>query len=120
MPKWWATSCTTVMCTSSTTSSSVRHIRRVGPLRVARVLRMSLRDRLEATVVAVKVPVRVVVGEKDTLSEGGWQSSLGRPVGAPVVMDGLPHSSPHFAPEGFARLVTEWNAELRAAAEAAS
>ncbi len=91
---------------------------RVGPLRVARVLRMSLRDRLEATVAGVTVPVRVVVGEKDTLSEGGWQASLGRPAGPPTVMAGVPHSSMHFAPERFAQLVVEWNAELRAAAGA--
>ena len=30
MPKWWATSCTTVMVTCSTTSSSVRHMAQIG------------------------------------------------------------------------------------------
>ena len=30
MPKWWAISCTTVMCTSSITSSIVSQIASVG------------------------------------------------------------------------------------------
>jgi pimeloyl-ACP methyl ester carboxylesterase len=91
---------------------------RVGPLRVARVLRQSLRDRLEASVAGVTAPVLVVVGEKDTLSERSWQASLRRPVGAPVVMAGVPHSSMHYAPEEFAQLVVEWNAGLGTTAAA--
>ena len=30
MPKWWATSCTTVIRTCSTTSSSVAHTAQIG------------------------------------------------------------------------------------------
>ena len=81
---------------------------RVGPRGVARVLRQSLRDRLEDTVdrvAALGVPVRVVVGEHDTLSELPWLAGLSRPAGQPVVMAGLPHSAPHTAPDRFARLV---------------
>ncbi len=81
---------------------------RVGPRRVRRVLLQSLRDRLEDTldmVAALGVPVRVVVGEHDTLSELPWLSTLSRPAAPPVVMDGLPHSSPHASPDRFARLV---------------
>ena len=77
----------------------------VGPRRVARVLRQSQRDRLEDTVAMLDIPVRVVVGEHDPLSEFQWQRSLGRPAGPPVVMAGLPHSAPHAAPARFARLV---------------
>ena len=74
---------------------------RVGPRRVRRVLLQSLRDRLEGTldtVATLGVPVRVVVGEHDTLSELPWQSTLSRPAAPPVVMAGLPHSAPHAAP----------------------
>jgi pimeloyl-ACP methyl ester carboxylesterase len=78
---------------------------RVGPRRVRTVLRQSLADRLEDTVATLDVPVRVVVGEHDTLSELPWLSSLSRPAAPPVVMGGLPHSSPHTAPDLFARLV---------------
>jgi pimeloyl-ACP methyl ester carboxylesterase len=78
---------------------------RVGPRRVRRVLRQSLSDRLEDTVATVEVPVRVVVGEHDTLSDLRWLMSLSRPPAPPVVMAGLPHSAPHAAPERFARLV---------------
>ena len=83
---------------------------RVGPRRVARVLRQSLRDRLEDTVAAVPVPVQVVVGEHDTLSHEAWLASLTRPPAPPVVMPSLGHSAPHAAPKAFARLVAD---ELR-------
>jgi pimeloyl-ACP methyl ester carboxylesterase len=91
---------------------------RVGPRRVSRVLRMSLRDRVEDTVAEVTAPVLVVVGQHDPLSGQPWLSSLGRPAGPPVVMAGLPHSSPHAAPEEFAHLVAGWNSDLRAATAA--
>lgn len=78
---------------------------RVGPRRVGRVLRQSLQDRLEDTVATLDVPVRVVVGEHDTLCGPPWLAALSRPVGPPVVMHGLPHSAPHTAPDRFARLV---------------
>jgi pimeloyl-ACP methyl ester carboxylesterase len=78
---------------------------RVGPRRVRTVLQQSLADILEDTVATLDVPVRVVVGEHDTLSELPWLSSLSRPAAPPVVMAGLPHSSPHTAPDRFARLV---------------
>jgi pimeloyl-ACP methyl ester carboxylesterase len=77
----------------------------VGPLRVARVLRQSLADRLEDTVVSLDVPVRVVVGEWDPLSRPPWLTALSRPAGPPLVMGGLPHSAPHAAPDRFARLL---------------
>ena len=77
----------------------------VGPRRVARVLRQSQRDRLEDTVAKLDIPVQVVVGEHDPLSQLPWQHSLSRPAGPPVVMAGLPHSAPHAAPARFARLV---------------
>jgi pimeloyl-ACP methyl ester carboxylesterase len=80
---------------------------RVGPLRVARVLRQSLRDRLEDTVAMLPVPVWVVVGEHDTLSSQGWQASLTRPPAPAVVMPGLGHSAPHAAPKVFAQLMAE-------------
>jgi pimeloyl-ACP methyl ester carboxylesterase len=64
-----------------------------------------MRDRLEDTVATLDMPVRVVMGEHDTLSKLLWQTSLSRPVGPPVVMAGLPHSAPHTAPDRFARLV---------------
>jgi pimeloyl-ACP methyl ester carboxylesterase len=88
---------------------------RVGPRRVRRVLRQSLADRLEDTVTSVGVPVLVVVGEHDPLSEAAWQASLGRPPGPATVMTGLPHSAPHAAPERFARLVGAWDNALRGA-----
>ncbi len=78
---------------------------RVGPRRVRRVLHQSLADRLEDTVATLDVPVRVVVGEHDTLSEPPWLATLSRPAAPPVTMAGLPHSSPHTAPDRFARLV---------------
>jgi pimeloyl-ACP methyl ester carboxylesterase len=78
---------------------------RVGPRRVARVLRQSLDDRLEDTVAALDVPVSVVVGQHDPLSGAAWVAELGRPAVAATVMAGLPHSAPHAAPERFARLV---------------
>lgn len=98
---------------------------RVGPRRVSRVLRQSLRDRLEDTVATLAMPVRVVLGEHDTLSELLWQTSLSRPVGPPVVMAGLPHSAPHTAPDRFARLVAlgyrrSWSADSSAAGSSAS
>jgi hypothetical protein len=34
MPKWWATSCTTVMVTCSTTSSSVLHMAQMGSRKI--------------------------------------------------------------------------------------
>jgi pimeloyl-ACP methyl ester carboxylesterase len=78
---------------------------KVGPRRIARVLRQSLRDRLEDTVASLDVPVRIVMGEHDPLSQLPWQISLGRPPGPPVVMAGLAHSAPHTAPDRFARVV---------------
>ena len=63
-------------------------------------------NRLEETVASVTVPVRVVMGEHDTLSELPWQRSLSRPAAPPVVMGGLPHSAMHAAPDRFARLMT--------------
>jgi pimeloyl-ACP methyl ester carboxylesterase len=78
-----------------------------GALRVARVLRHSLADRLEDTVAGLGVPVRLVVGERDPLSRPPWLTSLSRPAGPPVVMGGLPHSAPHAAPDRFARLVRD-------------
>jgi pimeloyl-ACP methyl ester carboxylesterase len=77
----------------------------VGPRRIARVLRQSQRDRLEDTVARLEIPVRVVIGEHDPLSQLPWLHSLCRPAGPPVVMTGLPHSAPHAAPSRFARLV---------------
>ena len=80
---------------------------RVGPRRVALVLRQSLRDRLEETLAAVRVPVTVVVGEHDTLSHEPWQASLTRPPAPAVVMPGVGHSAPHASPEAFASLVAD-------------
>jgi pimeloyl-ACP methyl ester carboxylesterase len=82
----------------------------VGARRVARVLRQSQRDRLEDTLAMLDIPVRVVVGEHDPLSQRPWQHSLSRPAGPPVVMAGLPHSAPHAAPARFARLVAAGSA----------
>ena len=96
----------------------------VGPRRVARVLRQSQRDRLEDTVAVLDIPVRVLVGEHDPLSQLPWQHSLSRPDRPPVVMAGLPHSAPHAAPATFARLVAtgseRWNAGHAPAARQAS
>jgi pimeloyl-ACP methyl ester carboxylesterase len=83
---------------------------------VARVLRQSLGDRLERT---VTVPVTVVVGGRDPLSSSLWQKSLGRPMRAPTMMAGLPHSAPHSAPVAFARLVLALDEELRGGSGAA-
>ena len=83
----------------------------VGPRRVARVLRQSQRDRLEDTVAVLDIPVRVLVGEHDPLSQLPWQHSLSRPDRPPVVMAGLPHSAPHAAP---ARSPGWWRLALNA------
>lgn len=79
-----------------------------GPRRISRTLRMALADRLEATLdsLAPDLVVDVVVGEHDPLSTRVWTASLVRN-GRLVVLPGLPHSSPHADPTGFARVMTE-------------
>jgi len=81
---------------------------RLGLRQVRGVVRIGLRDRLETTVRRVRCPVLVAVGEHDTLSTRAWTRSLVDPRlvrSRHVVMTGLPHSSPHADPVGFARLV---------------
>lgn len=77
-----------------------------GPRRISRTIRMALADRLEVTLEAVApgLVVDAVVGEHDPLSTRAWTQSLVRG-GRHVVMPGLPHSSPHADPDGFARVV---------------
>jgi len=83
---------------------------RVGLRQVLAMARLGLLDRLEDTMRAVSVATVVVVGEHETLATRGWSRSL---VGTDVddrnhvVMPGLPHSSPHADPAGFARLMRE-------------
>lgn len=79
---------------------------RAGPRRVRRTVRLALADRLEETLRATEsVPVDVVVGEHDPLSTRAWTRGLVRAPGRHVVMPGLPHSSPHADPAGFADVV---------------
>ena len=83
---------------------------RVGLRQVLAMARLGLRDRLENTMQAVSVATVVVVGEHETLATRAWSRSLvgGDPDGRHhVVMPGLPHSSPHADPAGFARLMRE-------------
>ena len=88
---------------------------RLGLRQVRGIVRIGLRDRLEATLRRVRCPVLVVVGEHDTLSTRVWTRSLVDPdlvADRHVVMAGLPHSSPHADPAGFARLVVTLTSDL--------
>ena len=83
---------------------------RVGLRQVLAMARLGLQDRLEDTIRAVPVATVVVVGEHETLGTRAWTRSLvgGDPDGRHhIVMPGLPHSSPHADPPGFARLMRE-------------
>jgi pimeloyl-ACP methyl ester carboxylesterase len=78
---------------------------RVGPKRVWRNLRLSVDERLEETITQVRAPILVVVGQHDTLAGRRWAAALAAPEGDFLVMPGLPHSSPHADPAGFAQLL---------------
>jgi pimeloyl-ACP methyl ester carboxylesterase len=83
---------------------------RVGLRQVLAMARLGLSDRLEDTMRAVSVATVVAVGEHETLATRAWSRSLvgGDPDGRHhIVMPGLPHSSPHADPAGFARLVRD-------------
>lgn len=81
---------------------------RVGPRRVRRTLRLALADHLERTLEDLPPtgpPVDVAVGERDPLSTREWTASLVRGGGSHLVLPGLPHSSPHADPAGFAAVM---------------
>lgn len=81
---------------------------RVGLRQVLAMARLGLQDKLESTMRAVPVSTVVVVGEHETLATRAWTRSLvGGDRRQHVVMPGLPHSSPHADPAGFARLMRE-------------
>ncbi|MDQ1617887.1 MAG: hypothetical protein QOE19_456 [Actinomycetota bacterium] len=80
---------------------------RVGPRRVWRTLRLSLADRLEETVTGVPHPVHVMMGEHDTLAGRTWAAALCSREAQLVLMPGLPHSSPHTDPHGFAARIRD-------------
>jgi pimeloyl-ACP methyl ester carboxylesterase len=83
---------------------------RVGLRRVLATARLALRDRLEDTMRTVSVATVVVVGEHDTLATPAWSRSLverAHDGQHHIVMPGLPHSSPHADPSGFAQLMRE-------------
>ena len=86
---------------------------RVGPRRVWRNLRLSVDDRLEDTVAQVSGPVLVALGEHDTLAGRPWATALATSPSDFLVLSGLPHSSAHADPTGFARLVRERCDEAR-------
>ena len=88
---------------------------RLGLRQVRGIVRIALQDRLETTLRRVRCPVLVVVGEHDTLSTRAWTRSLVDPdlvAVRHVVMPGLPHSSPHADPVGFAHLVVTLTNDL--------
>lgn len=76
---------------------------RAGPTTIRHVLRLALSDALEETLASYAGEVAVLVGEHDTFSTRVWTRTLATSADLHVVLPGLPHSSPHADPDGFAR-----------------
>ena len=87
---------------------------RVGPFRMVAMLRATLDDRIEAVLPRVRVPVRVVRGEKDTLSPREWAAHLATIAGAPPLIEvpGAAHGLNYDAPAALAAIVLEFAREL--------
>lgn len=85
----------------------------VGPRRVGRTLRLSVHDAIEHTLRGYGGPVSVLVGEHDPLSTEEWTRGLASSPDLHVVLPGLPHSSPHKDPEGFADWVVRTDERSR-------
>jgi pimeloyl-ACP methyl ester carboxylesterase len=86
---------------------------RVGPRRMVAMARVTLADRIEVTLPAVRargVPVLVVRGEHDPLAPGDWTAHLAALAGAPpvVVVPGAAHGVNYDEPEALAAILLEF------------
>jgi pimeloyl-ACP methyl ester carboxylesterase len=77
---------------------------RAGPRRLVHLSRACVDDFLDATVAQVRCPVRVVLGEGDTLCRREWAQSLS---GVPPLLIAGAHSAVYSHPAAFARAVTD-------------
>ena len=93
---------------------------RVGPVRMAAMARATLDDHIEKVLPGVRVPVRVVRGEKDTLSPREWAAHLAELAHAPppIEVAGGSHGLNYDAPEALTAIVLAFARELAATPEA--
>ena len=89
--------------------SLVPHVARdylkAGPRRILATLKDSLRDRIEEKLSAVRVPVTIVTGERDSVAPPAWCARLARLVdsgGRLVVVPGAAHAVPFSHPSALA------------------
>lgn len=80
---------------------------RAGATTVRHVLRLALADALEETLAPYAGEVAVVVGARDTLSTRVWTRTLATRASLHLELPGLPHSTPHADPDGFARVLLD-------------
>lgn len=95
---------------------------RVGPVRMVAMVRATLADRIEDVLPAVRVPVRVVRGELDTLSRLDWCTQLAELAHAPPVIE-VPngsHGLNYDDPESLTAIVLAFARELAATPETAA
>jgi pimeloyl-ACP methyl ester carboxylesterase len=87
---------------------------RTGPRDMAALWRLTVRERLDAVLRQVGVPVVVVRGERDALVPRDWALHLaGRaPRGRLVELPGAAHMVVHTRPDDVARIVRELAADL--------
>ena len=87
---------------------------RMGPVRMAAMVRVTLADRIEEVLPGVRAPVLVVRGELDTLSQPDWCAYLAGLARAPAVIEvpGASHGLNYDAPEALTAIVLAFAREL--------
>jgi pimeloyl-ACP methyl ester carboxylesterase len=80
---------------------------RFGPLRLYRLARYAIADRIEDKLPHVAAPTLVVCGERDTVVSRTWAEEVARllPNGGLTVLPHAPHAINYSAPEALAALV---------------
>ena len=94
----------------SLTTLTIPDYRRAGLLRMLRMARYAVADRIEEKLPLIEAPTLIIRGTRDPISPQRWVEQMVRllPNGRLVVVPGAPHSTQYSHPDVVAALVREF------------